>query len=98
MEIDTEAGKAEVILKEVALTSRESTSTARSRVRRLPSATRLAAPDRQRLSGRRRGPDGTVWVAFVAYQRGGEPDMAAAASGDFRTLRSHAATATRSGW
>ena len=33
-----------------------------------------------------RGRDGAVWVAYVAYQRGGEPDMAAAARGDFRTF------------
>ena len=33
-----------------------------------------------------RGRDGAVWVAYAAYRRGGEPDMAAAARGDFHTF------------
>ena len=55
--------------------------------RRLPTATRFAAaPSDNDYPAAVRGRDGAVWVAYVAYQRGGEPDMAAAARGDFRTF------------
>jgi hypothetical protein len=87
LEIDTEAGKADVRLKEVDFYPPRKYLDGAIRVRRLPSSTRLAASNTDNdQPAAVRGPDGSVWVAFVAYRSGGEPDMEAAAKEDFATF------------
>ena len=50
--------------------------TVRLTERRLPAATRIApSPSDNDYPAAARGRDGTVWVAYVAYQRGVEPDI-----------------------
>ena len=87
LEIDTSAGKAAIRLQDVGFDTPKSYLDGKMVARRLPSATRFAAaPSDNDYPSAARGRDGAVWVAYVAYQRGGEPDMAAAARGDFRTF------------
>jgi len=87
LEIDTSAGKASIRLQDVGLGASRSYLDGKIVAQRLPSATRFAAaPTDNDYPAAARGRDGAVWVAFVAYQRGGEPDMAAAARSDFNTL------------
>ena len=87
LEIDTPAGKAAIRLQDVGFDAPASYLDGQITARRLPAATRFAAAASDNdYPAAARGPDGTVWVAYVAYQRGGEPDMEAAARGDFRTF------------
>jgi len=87
LEIDTSAGKAAIRVQDVDYGTSRSYLDGKIVAQRLPSATRLAAgPTDNDYPAAARGRDGAVWVAYVAYQRGGERDMAAAARGDFETL------------
>ena len=87
LEIDTPAGKAAIRLQDVDFGTPRNYLDGKIVAQRLPSATRFAAaPSDNDYPAAARGRDGAVWVAYVAYQRGGEPDMAAAARGDFRTF------------
>ena len=87
LEIDTSAGKAAIRLQDVDFGTPKNYLGGKIVARRLPAATRFAAaPSDNDYPAAARGRDGAVWVAFVAYQRGGEPDMEAAARGDYRTL------------
>jgi hypothetical protein len=89
LEIDTPAGKAAIRLQEVGFGEPRNYLDGKIVARRLPAATRFAAaPSDNDYPSAARGRDGAVWVAFVAYHRGGEPDMAAAARGDFRSFMS----------
>ena len=99
LEIDTEAGKAAVSLKEIAFGPPRKYLDGAIRVCRARRRHGWPSPIPTTIIRRpQRGPDGSVWVAFVAYQSGGEPDMEAAENGDFRSLRAPAATAIRSAW
>ena len=81
------AGKAAIRLQDVDFDTPRSYLDGKIVARRLPAATRFAtAPSDNDYPAAARGRDGAVWVAYVAYRRGGEPDMAAAARGDFRTF------------
>jgi hypothetical protein len=84
LEIDTEAGKAKIILKDAVFGQAQKYLDGALTVRRVPSAVRLVAPgtDNDHPAAARR-PGGDVWVAFVAYTSGGETDMAAAKEGRF---------------
>ena len=87
LEVDTLAGKAAIRLQDVGFDTPKSYLDGKIVAQRLPAATRFAAaPSDNDYPAAASGRDGAVWVAFVAYRRGGEPDMAAAARGDFRTF------------
>ena len=87
LEIDTPAGKAAVNVEETNFTAAKKYLDGAIEVRRVPAATRLTAgPTDNDYPAAARAKDGTVWAVFVAYQRGGEPDMEAAARGEFSTL------------
>lgn len=87
LEIDTAAGKAAIRLGEVGFAAPKKYLGDLIEAQRLPAATRLtASPTDNDYPAAARAPNGSIWVAYVAYQRGVEPDMEAAAKGDFRTL------------
>jgi hypothetical protein len=87
LEIDTPAGKAAIRLDDVDFDTPRKYLDGAITARRLPAATRFAAaPSDNDCPAAARGPDGTIWLAFVAYHRAAEPDMEAAAKGDFRTF------------
>ena len=90
LEVDTDEGKASIGLKDISYDKPTPFLRGTLLARRLPAATRLAAsPTDNDYPAAARGPDGAVWVAFVAYRHGGEPDMEAAARGDFRSMVPH---------
>ena len=87
LDVDTPAGKAAIRLQDVDFDTPRKYLDGKIVARRLWAATRFATgPSDNDYPAAARGRDGSVWVAYVAYQRGGEPDMAAAARGDFRTF------------
>ena len=87
LEIDTNAGKAAVSLRDIGFDQSKKYLNGEVAVRQLPSATPLAVSDSDNdYPAATRGRDGAVWVAFVAYQHGGEPDMAAAQKDEFGSL------------
>jgi hypothetical protein len=87
LEIDTEAGKAAIRLSEVGTVEPKSYLKGEITAQKLPAATRIInSPTENDYPSAAVAPDGTIWVAYVAYKRGGEPDMAAAAKGDFLTF------------
>ena len=87
LEIGTAAGMAAIRLQDVGFDVPRSYLGGKLTAQRLPAATRFAmAPSDNDYPAAARGPDGAVWVAFVAYHRGVETDLEAAARGDFRTF------------
>ena len=87
LEIDTPAGKAAISLQDVDFDKPKSYMDGKIDARRLPSATRIAAaPGDNDYPAAARGRDGAAWVAYVTYQRGGEPDMEAAKKNEFASL------------
>jgi hypothetical protein len=87
LEIDTSAGKAAIRVKDVVFAAPKSFLDGKIVAQRLPSATRIAAsPSDNDYPAITRDRAGSLWVAYVSYKRGGEPDMAAAARGDFSTF------------
>ena len=90
LEVDADVGKASIAVASVAFDKPTILLGGTLLARRLPAATPLVvAPTDNDYPAAARGPDGAVWVAFVAYRHGGEPDMEAAARGDFRSLVPH---------
>jgi hypothetical protein len=90
LEVDADVGKATIAVATVGFDRPTVFLGGNLLVRRLPSAAPLAvSPTDNDSPAAARGPDGTVWLAFVAYRHGGEPDMEAAARGDFRSLVPH---------
>ena len=87
LEVDTDAGKASIKLNDVGFDKATNYLDGELAVRRLPSPTQLAfsATDND-YPAAAQARDGRIWVAFVAYQSGGNPDMEAAAKYDFRSL------------
>lgn len=99
LEIDTSAGKAAIRLQDISFDTPRNYLDGKIVARRLSPATRFAmSPSDNDYPAAARGGApggypvfpgagrGVMWVAYVAYHRGGEPDMAAAARGDFRTF------------
>ncbi|MGO8744521.1 MAG: hypothetical protein ACLQNE_00900 [Thermoguttaceae bacterium] len=87
LQIDTLAGEAAIRLQDIDFGTPRTYLDGKIVAQRLPAATRFAmAPSDNDYPAAARGRDGDVWVAYVAYRRGGEPDMTAAARGDFRTF------------
>jgi hypothetical protein len=84
LEVDTEAGRAAIALKETAIGQSQRYLDGALTVRRVPTAVRLAAPGADNdHPAAACGLHSDIWVTFVAYTSGGEPDMAAAKEGRF---------------
>ena len=80
LQIETDGGTASIRLGEVGFQQPQKYLNGLITAKKLYAATRVvASPTENDYPSAARGPDGTIWVAYVAYQRGGEPDMAAAA-------------------
>ena len=87
LEIETPAGKAAIRLQDVNFGTPRKYLGGKIVVQRVSTAIRIvSSPSDNDYPAAVRGRDGCVWVAYAAYQRGGEPDMAAAARNDFRTF------------
>ncbi len=87
LQIETEAGTAEIRLCDVGFQPPRKYLNGLITAAKLYAATRVVeSPTENDYPSAVRAPDGTIWAAYVAYKRGGEPDMAAAARHEFGTF------------
>ena len=87
LQIETDAGTATIRLDDLGFQQPKSYLNGLITAKKLYAATRVVdSPTENDYPSAVRAPDGTIWAAYVAYQRGGEPDMAAAARHDFSTF------------
>lgn len=87
LQVETDEGTANIRLGDVGFQQPQKYLNGLITAKKIYAATRVvASPTENDYPSAARAPDGTIWAAYVAYKRGGEPDMAAAARHDFATL------------